>query len=122
MLRWMICFIVGGMLMLPANASARETRQPWQILIDSVTYLRGLPEVVWLRAEGHTLMIGWSKPPRKFRALNLTAARNASRVLPKEEVHVVSLRANQTDWHPGSEQPVICHTSAHHNEILETNC
>lgn len=122
MLRWMPVVLLTAVLMLPSAAEAREWRQPWQILIDSVTYLRGLPEVAWIRAEGHHVMIGWTDPPRRFRTLNLTAAKYASRALPKEEVHIVSLRANQTEWHPGSDEPSLCTTSARQGEIIETNC
>ncbi|CCQ89315.1 exported hypothetical protein [Nitrospina gracilis 3/211] len=122
MLRWMSCALLTIALLLPVSTYARELRQPWQILIDSVTYLRGLPEVAWVRVEGHHVLIGWTEPPRRFRAINLTAAKYASRALPKEEVHIVSLRANQDEWHPGSDEPSLCTTAAIKGEIIKTNC
>jgi len=120
-MRWMmVCGLTGILLLLSSPAQA--DRPPWFVLVESVAYLRGLPEVAWIRAEDHRLMIGWHGKPARFRAINLTAARNASRYLPKEDVYVFSLPAGQKDWHPDSGSPPLCRTVAQNTVILESNC
>jgi hypothetical protein len=121
-MRWFVVCGLIGIFLFPAPAMARADRPAWLVLIDSVTYLRGLPEVAWVRAEDHHLMIGWNEMPARFRAINFTAARNASRALPKEDVYVFSLHAEQKDWRPDNGQPPLCRTVAQNTVILDSNC
>lgn len=122
MKRWIVvCGLIGSFL-LPSNALARTDRPAWFMLVESVAYLRGLSEVAWIRAENHHLMIGWKEMPPRFRDINLTAAKNASRRLPKEDVYVFSLHAGQKDWHPESGVKPLCRTVAQNTVILDSDC
>ena len=99
-MRWMmICGLTGILLLLSSPAQA--DRPPWFVLVESVAYLRGLPEVAWIRAEDHRLMIGH---------------------LPKEDVYVFSLHAGQKDWQADNGSPPLCRTVAQNSVILESNC
>jgi hypothetical protein len=118
-----IGFIVLVMLIFgaPINAEALDKRPPWQILDEALTYLHAVPEVAWVKFEGHDVLIGWKSHPRKFEKINKTAARRAAHAL-HNEVTIYSLRAEQTSFKGDAEEPYLCKTTANPQEIIESNC
>ena len=110
-------------LWMPFNAEARGERAPWQILDEALTYLHSMPEVVWVKFHEHTVYISWSSRPRKFKRINVTAAKKAAHAL-HNEVTVYSLPASETlpeemwDYEPS----FLCKTVANPHEIVESNC
>ena len=108
-------------LWLPVSAETQEAKPPWKILDEALTYLRAVPEVAWVKFEGHNVLIGWQSPPRNFAQINITAAKRAARAL-HNEVTVYSLRAEQTSLKEGDEESYLCKTTANPQEIVESNC
>ena len=117
----LIVFSMALVLWMPLNAEAQGERAPWQILDDALTYLQSVPEVAWVKFEGHNVMIGWKDHPRKFGKINRTAAKNAAHAL-HNEVTVYSLRAEQTSFKEGDEESFLCKTIANPQDITESNC
>ena len=118
-----VLFIVSVMLILwmPLSVEVRGERPPWKILAEALTYLHGVPEVAWVKFEGHRVLIGWQAIPRKFAQINKTAAKNAAHAL-HNEVTVYSLPAGQTSLKAGEEESYLCKTVANPQEIVESNC
>ncbi len=117
----LIVFSMVLILWIPFNAEALDKRPPWQILDEALTYLRGVPEVAWVKFKGHDVLIGWKSHPRKFEKINHTAAKRAAHAL-HNEVTVYSLRAEQTSFKGGEEESYLCKTTANPQEVIESNC
>ncbi len=116
-------FIVLVMLIFGTsiNAEALDKRPSWQILDEALTYLHAVPEIAWVKFEGHNVLIGWKSHPRKFEKINKTAAKRAAHAL-HNEVTIYSLRAEQTSFKGDAEEPYLCKTTANPQEIIESNC
>ena len=116
----MMLVCIGGLL-ISAESQALDQRPPWKILDEALTYLHGVPEVAWVKFDGHRVLIGWRAIPRKFAKINKTAARNAAHAL-HHEVTVYSLPAEQTSLKAGEAESYLCKTVANPHEIVESNC
>lgn len=116
---WVVAMM--WVLWVPIHAEAQEERPPWKILDEALTYLHAVPEVAWVKFEGHNVLIGWDGLPGKFAQINQTAAKNAARAL-HNEVTVYSLPAGQTSLKAGNEESYLCKTIANPKEIVESNC
>jgi hypothetical protein len=119
--KFIIVSLMALILWMPLNADARGEQTPWQILDEALTYLHSVPEVAWVKFNGHNVMIGWKDHPRKFGKINRTAARNAAHAL-HNEVTVYSLRAEETSIKEGDEESYLCKTIANPQEILQSSC
>jgi hypothetical protein len=117
----LIVFSMALILWMPLNAEARGEQAPWQILDEALTYLHSVPEVAWVKFNGHNVMIGWKDHPRKFAKINWTAAKNAAHAL-HNEVTVYSLRAEQTSFKGSEEESFLCKTTANPQEIIVSSC
>ena len=106
---------------LAQQAEAGGGRAAWKKLDRALAYLKALPEVAWVKYEGRDVLIGWKGFPGNFGPINKTAAQKAARAL-RHEVTVYSLRAEQTTFKPGGEQPHLCQTIANPTEIVHSNC
>ena len=117
----LIVFSMVLVLWLPLNAEALDKRPTWQKLDEALTYLHSVPEVAWVKFEGHNVLIGWKSHPRKFAKINKTAAKNAAHAL-HNEVTLYSLRAEQTSFKVSEEESYLCKTIANPQEIVKSNC
>ena len=116
-----IVFLMALILWIPTNAEARGERAPWKMLDEALTYLHSVPEIAWVKFNGHNVMIGWKDHSRKFGKINRTAAKNAAHAL-HNEVTVYSLRAEQTSFKESEEESFLCKTTANPQEIVFSNC
>ncbi|MDH5764015.1 MAG: hypothetical protein OEZ51_13670 [Nitrospinota bacterium] len=117
----LMVFVCGVGLLTAAESQALDKRPAWQVLDEALTYLHGIPEVAWVKFEGHNVLVGWHSPPRNFARINHVAAKRAAHALHNEVV-VYSLRAEQTSYKNGEEESYLCKTNANPHEIIESNC
>ena len=110
-------------LWMASPAQALDDRPAWKVLVDELAYLRGVPEVAWVKAHGHRVFISWTTQPGNFGRININAARRAAHAL-HDEVTVYSLPAGEelpADIY-GYEPSALCETVANPHEIVKTNC
>ena len=80
----LMVFVCAGGFLISTESQALDKRPPWRILDEALTYLQGVPEVAWVKFEGHNVLIGWKNHPREFAKINRTAAKNAAHALHNE--------------------------------------
>ncbi len=110
-------------LLFPGISQALEDRPDWQKLDKALMYLRGVPEVAWVKFHENNVYISWKGQPENFARINQVAAKKAAQAL-HNEVTVYSLPPGEElpadMW--GYEPSPLCRTIANPHEIVDSNC